>query len=785
MEQIASGLLNPTELLGIQHLIVDEFQDLNPCDLEFINSIADSGVTTFVAGDDDQSIYSFRFASPLGIQTFHKRHPTTQTHVLEGCFRCTPSILSAARAVLSRNLSPQSIPKNLYSLHRDSTENSMLLWSFETHKQEALAIAKSCRSLIDSGVSHREIVILLSNRRIQEKTLSDAFDAEGLPYSLPREDGYGESDGGRLALSCLRIACNGNDYVAHRTLLGVLPRIGISTCNGIAEKALVNNLSYIALFKQKPPPDIFTNREAQALSRAVSICEAVSAWAPEDSIGDRKDEISEILLMHLNPEAVDAWLGAIERLPSQSTLKEALTYIQSDTDEQQTSILDNIALRLDNSPPSLTTAPMRVRILTVHGAKGLGAQVVFIPGMEDDIWPGEYRNPYPGLVQEAARLLYVAITRSRAACIVSHSKKRFVFGTMKKQTPSRFGSQLNGRFTSRSTGLSTDEANRIRNSIEQLQPRPAAEAPERQITVPPTNILQKSPARTNSIPNQSLLIDDLRNKLATGQVLCIVGAGASIAATNRNQNASWLGLLRSGLEYCMQVVQPPPPMQWRDNIINDIETGRITGDTLPLLSAAEKISQKLGAPSGAEFSNWLDHDVGALKVVNPSLIKSILALGTPIATTNYDGLIEDVSGLPPVSSRDPRDIERAFRGERPGIVHLHGWWRHPDTVVLGLRSYESILANAHGQAMLQALASMKTLVFIGFGSGLDDPNFGSLLQWRASTFRSSSYRHYQLARFGETINAGAGLSLLYYGTEHSDLEPFLKSLIQTATPSAV
>ncbi|WP_224366701.1 UvrD-helicase domain-containing protein [Hyalangium versicolor] len=738
IEQVAAGTLEPVGLLGIQHLIVDEFQDLNPCDLEFVDHLVEAGVPTFIAGDDDQSIYSFRYASPQGIQTFDTKYPSARTHRLDACFRCTPSILATATTVLSRNLSPQRIPKALRSLYATATPpvtGSVRLWSFSSHKQEANAIASSCQALADAGVLHREIIILLSNRKLQEQALTDAFDAAQIPYSPPREDGYSDSDEGRFALSCLRIVCNKNDFVAYRTLLGILPQVGIATCNKIAENVLLHNLRYPDLFEGTLPANVFGSRETQALSQASAIRSVIGLWIPSAALEDHSDELADLLLTHFGETAHERWLAAIDILPSQSTLKETLTYLQAETDDQQASVLDDIALRLGAEPPSATTSSSRVRMMTAHGAKGLGAQVVFVPGMEESIWPGESRARYPGLVQEAARLLYVAITRARGACILSFAKKRLVFGRMKPQTASRFATQLNGRFLPRQEGLTATEATEIEDCISALQLQPPQAAPAVAQNPKPPNAVPTSAGKTNlakasppslisiastdtpkqassmnlkpQIPDQSILTDDLRSQIRNRQVLCIIGAGVSIAATGGNPVASWLGLLHHGLRYCMQVVQPTPPPQWQQNVYNDIETGRETGDTLLLLSAAEKISSKLGAPNGGEYANWLELAMGSLKANSQSLIRAILALGVPVATTNYDGLFEEVSELPAISPRDTRDIERVFRGQQAGVVHLHGWWRHAETVVLGIRSYDQVLANAQGQALLRALASMK------------------------------------------------------------------------------
>ena len=115
---------------------------------------------------------------------------------------------------------------------------------------------------------------------------------------------------------------------------------------------------------------------------------------------------------------------------------------------------------LDDRDPLEAVLPERVRIMTMHGAKGLSGTIVFIPGLEDTILPGTKRVPYPGLVLEAARLLYVSITRARAACIMSNAYRRFFNGRNVAQAPSRFTASLGGTFQQRACGSGTGNSGR-------------------------------------------------------------------------------------------------------------------------------------------------------------------------------------------------------------------------------------------------------------------------------------------------------------------------------------
>jgi len=269
------------------------------------------------------------------------------------------------------------------------------------------------------------------------------------------------------------------------------------------------------------------------------------------------------------------------------------------------------------------------------------------------------------------------------------------------------------------------------------------------------------------------LLQDLKREIATGQLLVIVGTGVSIAATKNSAAASWTGLLKSGVDRC----EPRCPPGWGDRV-----RAQIDGDLVDLLCAAENVSQRLSAPNGADYASWLEETVGTLCVVDREVIEALVSLEVPLATTNYDDLLEDVSGLRKVIWTDRRRVESFVRGRLDGILHLHGHWDDPESVVLGIRSYEDILRDEHAQNTLRTLRTMRTLLFVGFGGGLQDPNFGSLLKWAGRVFSESGFRHYRLY-LGATgpgalssLEADQTISPLSYGAKYEDLGPFLRDL---------
>lgn len=460
-QSIAAGVLHPTDLVHMEHLIVDEYQDLNPCDLEFIDRLIQAGVITFVAGDDDQSIYSFRFASPQGIQEFINKYQEGGDHTLQDCFRCTPNIVNTANDLITTHALPNRIPKTLNSLYLNSDPpipGQVFRWSFPSGIAESRGVAESCRDLIQAGLSPNDILILLSNTRILQSDITNKMDELHIPYEIAGTDEYTNTDDGRFVLACLRIICNINDYVAHRILLGSIRGVGIKTCCNILNAVLHNNLNFRNIFYTHVPQNIFKARELQAVNAVRTIVAEISRWQETDILRDRRTELEAIINNIFGANGVNNWSNYISNIHDEITLRELRDYLWTDNVEQKNNILNALYVRLEMPLPDEVAHQPKVRIMTMHGSKGLSSKIVFIPGLEEEILPGDHRRPYHGLVLEAARLLYMSITRARIACILSYASTRIVHGNFVRHAASRFNNGLNGPFQYReSGGLSNQE----------------------------------------------------------------------------------------------------------------------------------------------------------------------------------------------------------------------------------------------------------------------------------------------------------------------------------------
>ena len=275
-----------------------------------------------------------------------------------------------------------------------------------------------------------------------------------------------------------------------------------------------------------------------------------------------------------------------------------------------------------------------------------------------------------------------------------------------------------------------------------------------------------------------LLEEDLRREIARGRVIAVVGAGVAAAASRDASAASWVGLLEDGISRCEQVFIGLPA-GWADEQRAKLHSS----DVRDLLAVAEEIERVLHAPAGGEYRRWLRETVGELRPYEPAVIEALRDLGVPILTTNYDLLFEEVTGLEPVTWKDGAHVERLLRGDEPGVLHLHGHWRKPETVVLGIRSYEDVLGDEYAQFVQRAAAALHSLLFIGCGDGLDDPNFGALREWLSGVFSHAEHRHFRLALGADAAALSAEhhrlrdrIVVVPYGTEHDHLVPFLQRL---------
>jgi DNA helicase II / ATP-dependent DNA helicase PcrA len=388
----------------------------------------------FVAGDDDQSIYSFRHANPIGIVQFATAYAAASTHTLNSCFRCTPAILGPALNLIAHN--PNRLPKQLHSLYENAAppvQGVLHVWSFATAQAEMAAIANSCRELMNGPMvgQEDEIVILISNRRLQLGPLTRELGNLGLPFDPPGGEAIRDERVIRAAYSLLRIVrdqtTNVPDYIAYRDVLALLHGIGVGTSKAIGDLCVANNQNFHDLFCPAELPHWISGRPAAAVARVRSLVQQVAGWTLQETIGARGGDIAHLLStvafagsLQLTNH-IQEWNAFAGSLPQGMTLEELLLFLAADDEAAQRQLLDTVTERLGEASSQAGPGRKRLRILTMHGAKGLSGKIVFIPSVEQGIMPSFRAILAAGLLNEQRRLFYVSLTRAKAACIVTHA----------------------------------------------------------------------------------------------------------------------------------------------------------------------------------------------------------------------------------------------------------------------------------------------------------------------------------------------------------------------------
>ncbi|MEM7310653.1 MAG: SUMF1/EgtB/PvdO family nonheme iron enzyme [Planctomycetota bacterium] len=277
--------------------------------------------------------------------------------------------------------------------------------------------------------------------------------------------------------------------------------------------------------------------------------------------------------------------------------------------------------------------------------------------------------------------------------------------------------------------------------------------------------------------SQDPLTRDLADRIARGEAVVIAGAGVARATTH--QAPDWKGLLRSGVERCSALDRAGElPKRWAERQLGALDEG----DLDELLGVATQVTRRLGGSTDPEFRAWLRDTIAPLRPENTAWLDAIRRLGAVVFTTNYDDLMTQVHRVPSVTWKDPERIQEVLRRDLDAVVHLHGHHSDPSSVVLGVESYTELLGADRAQALLHALSAMRTLVLIGFGAGVDDPNFTALRRWIAKHLGGSSYRHFHLVRKDELratqerYGRDERIYALSYGENYADLPGFLDGL---------
>ena len=406
----------------LEYIMVDEFQDIDALQYRLMEALCAHHKNLFIVGDPDQTIYTWRGANVRYLLDFDKNFPGTETILMMRNYRSTPEILAAANSLIAKNRS--RIEKELIPT---LPAGAPVVWHHaKTAEAEALWIAGRIKALSAEGVPLRDISILYRAHHIS-RTLEEVFLKEEIPYTIFSGVQFFNRMEIKDALSYLRLVAYRDDLSFLRVANVPKRNIGERRMRFLQEYAEANGCTLYAALVQNLEHELLKKTQAHKL---VELVERFGARSPEMPV-------SELLSAILDESGYETMLrteGAQDRLDNLAELKQAIYEFETTCGEEATleGYLARVAL-LTNTDAAQDGE--RVRMMTVHTAKGLEFPHVFLAGMEEGVFPSKKTSTIEAM-EEERRLAFVAFTRAQCSLSLSESEGRNFDGSFRY--PSRF-----------------------------------------------------------------------------------------------------------------------------------------------------------------------------------------------------------------------------------------------------------------------------------------------------------------------------------------------------------
>ncbi len=422
-----------------KHILVDEFQDTNVLQYQWLKLLGGSCKNMFAVGDDDQSIYSFRGAKVTNMQSFLRDFSVPDPIRMEQNYRSTPNILAAANAIIDNN--NERIGKKLWT--DKLVGEKISLYEGYTEEDEAYFIADEIKSLQNNGVNLSTVAILYRSNA-QSRVFEQLFYARGIPYKVYGGLRFFDRQEIKHILSYLRLILNKDDNEAFLRVVNVPARgLGAKTIENLQIMARENNISLFdacKLMDGKSGLNLakFTDLLVQMQLQQLNLPDLVSSVIEQSGIADmyRQDK-----------------KNGSERLENLNELVSAVTNFKTEDEVNSLATFLSHAV-LESGESQAQTYEQSVQLMTVHAAKGLEFDVVFVVGLEDGLFPHENCFGSERDLEEERRLMYVAITRACKKLYLLRACSRLMWGKRISAPVSRFVNEIPGELILNISGIS-------------------------------------------------------------------------------------------------------------------------------------------------------------------------------------------------------------------------------------------------------------------------------------------------------------------------------------------
>ncbi|UCD00178.1 MAG: UvrD-helicase domain-containing protein [Phycisphaerales bacterium] len=432
-------------------LLIDEYQDTNHAQYRIAKALVAQHSNICATGDPDQSIYRWRGADIRNIMAFEEDWPEATVVKLEENFRSTPNILSAADCLIAFNQNRKE--KKLIATRAEG--EAILVTGFEDENEEARAIARQIKDLAGQGTSLSDIAVFY-RVNAQSRALEEAFIKDKMPYQIVRGVEFYRRKEIRDLLAYLKVLVNPNDEIALLRIINTPARgIGRTTTDRVRAHAAGNNISFFEALKR--------SGDIELLSRAARARLAVFATMLGQFNKDVAGMVAPLAERVLTESGLAESLRAAgaEGVNALENINELInSAAEYDQQAEQPSLIDYLhQISLFSDADAYDAVGDRIALMTLHAAKGLEFERVFMVGVEEGLLPHERSNTGEDdeQLEEERRLLFVGITRAKTSLYISYARYRTVRGQFLRAIPSQFLFELGADLTEENRQIEYDD----------------------------------------------------------------------------------------------------------------------------------------------------------------------------------------------------------------------------------------------------------------------------------------------------------------------------------------
>ncbi len=419
----------------LEHILIDEFQDTNVVQYELIKLLLNENKNIFCVGDDDQSIYAWRGARVENILNFPDEFKAPVVRLTKN-YRSNNSILSAASEIISHN--KNRLGKNLECANKEIENNKIVLQSFYSQEEESLWIADTISSLLSNKDISFSILVRLT---AQMRSIEDKLIKYALPYEIIGGPRFFERKEVKDIIAYLKLAHSNDSDLSFERIIN-LPRRGIGgqTLNLIVTNAREAKINFLESSRNLLSKNIFPQSVSTKISIFISLidkCKNIKNKTNLEDLGIFILEESGYMKMLEIEKNTKKKLENETRIENLKELINAMSEFSTLED-----FLEHVGLVNDNIK---NVEKNNITLMTLHGAKGLEFDHVFLPGWEEGIFPSARALEEKGnkSLEEERRLAYVGITRAKSNLYMSYATSRYTYGVNNFSIPSRFLSEMN------------------------------------------------------------------------------------------------------------------------------------------------------------------------------------------------------------------------------------------------------------------------------------------------------------------------------------------------------